>query len=349
MKSISTRLIAVMLLISLVGMGLIACTGAVLLRNSLIEESLERLSQSTAREGERINGWLEAQKAYIKSLAVETSMRDDYSDEALSPVLKRHLTENAQDFELYVGFPGGKAVFATDFVPDYAGGWSAPNRPWYKDAVADPSNTVITDIYTDSQTGELCMTVANAVVKNGSAIGVAAADILIGELKEIVNEANVGEGSYAFMTAADGGILIYLNDIYPADENDVFPKLQEIEGGSFAPLWESTSEDGSKVKFGSVLGFDMYYSVKTIPASGWRLYTAIPASVIEAPIYHLIMISAALLIAVMLISFFMIGLMVKRMITRPVSELTRAADALAEGSSDIHLTTRGDDEIGRLT
>jgi methyl-accepting chemotaxis protein len=349
MKSISTRLIVVMLLISLVGMGLIACTGAVLLRNSLIEESLERMAQNTAKEGERINGWLEAQKSYIKAFAVETAMRDDYSHDAILPVVQSHLAENQQDFDIYVGFPDGSAVFATEYIPDYASGWSSPNRPWYKDALDDRGNPVITDIYTDSQTGELCMTVSNAVVRNGSVAGVAAADVLIGELKDIVTAADVGEGSYAFMTDSDGGILIYMNDIYPPDENDAFPKLQEIEGGAYAPLWDATAEDGSKLKFASILGADMYYAVKTIAATGWRLYTAIPASTIEAPIYHLIMISAALLIAVLLISFIMIRLMVRRIIVKPVSELTRAADSLAEGSADITLTRRGDDEIGRLT
>jgi methyl-accepting chemotaxis protein len=340
-----------MLLISLVGMGLVACAGAILLRNSLIEESLEKMAQTTAKEAERINGWLEAQKSYVKSFAVETSMRDDYSAEALSPALKAHLAENPQDFDIYIGFPDGRGIFAGDFIPDYAGGWSAPNRPWYRDALNDAGNPVITDIYTDTETGELCMTVAGAVMKNGSPAGAVAADILIGELKDIVNEANVGEGSYAFMTAADGGILIYMEDIYPPDENDRFPKMQEIEGGKYASLWEKTAADGSKVKSESVLGIDMYFSQKTIPASGWRFYTVIPASVVEAPIYHLLMISAALLLAAALIAFFMIRLMVRRMIVKPVTELTLAADSLAAGNADIRLTKRGDgdDEISRLT
>jgi methyl-accepting chemotaxis protein len=340
---------AVMLLITLVGMGLVACAGAILLRNSLIDESLEKMAQTTAKEAERINGWLEAQRSYIKSFAVETSIRDDYSAEALSPALRAHQAENPQDFEIYMGFPDGHATFASDFIPDYAGGWSAPNRPWYRDALSGAGDPVITDIYTDAQTGELCMTVASAVMKNGSPAGAVAADVLIGELKDIVNEANVGEGSYAFMTAADGGILIYMEDIYPPDENDAFPKMQDIEGGKYAPLWENTAANGSKMKFESVLGIDMYFSQQTISASGWRFYTVIPASVVEAPIYHLLMISAALLLAAALIAFFMIRFMVRRMIVKPVSELTLAADSLAAGSADIRLTKRGDDEIGRLT
>ncbi|MDR1134799.1 MAG: methyl-accepting chemotaxis protein [Clostridiales Family XIII bacterium] len=348
MKSISTRLVAVMLLISLVGMGLIACAGAILLRNSLIEESLERVAQNTAKESERINGWLEAQKSYIQSFAVEASMRDDYSEDALFPVLKAHLAENPQDFDVYLGFPDGHAVFATEFAPNYAGGWSAPKRPWYIDALADTGKSVITDIYTDTQTGELCMTISKAVKKNGQVVGVAAADVLISELKDIVNATSVGDGSYAFMTAADGSILILLDD-YPPDENDVFPKLQEIDNGAFAPLWDGMAAEGSKMKFSSIFGEDMYYSANTISASGWKLFTAIPANVVEAPVYNLIMLSAALLLVMMLLSFLMIRIMVKRMIVRPVAALTKAADSLAEGSANIDLAERGDDEIGKLT
>jgi methyl-accepting chemotaxis protein len=349
MKSISTRLIAIMLLISFVGMGLVACTGTILLRNSLIAESLEKMTQNTAKEAGRINGWLEVQKSYIKAFATEASVRDDLSDEAISPIVAAHLAKNPQDHDIYVGFPDGHGTFASGFVPDYAGGWSAPQRPWYKGALNDLGNPVITDLYTDAQTGELCITISNAIVQNGSTMAVAAADILIEELTNIVTETTVGEDSYAFLTDAGGGILIYPGGSYEPDENDVFPKLQEIENGLFAPLWESTATDGSRVKFTSILGEDMYYAVKTIPASTWKLYTAIPAAVIEAPIYRLVLISAALLLAILLLSFFMIRTMVKRMIVRPVTELTRAADSLAEGSADIRLTQRGNDEIGKLT
>jgi methyl-accepting chemotaxis protein len=349
MKSISTKLMTSMLLISLVGMGLIACTGTVLLRSSLIGESLEKISQNTAKEAERISGWLEAQTAYMKAAAVEASMRGDRSDGALLPVLKAHLKKNPQNFDMYAGFPDGRAMFASDFVPDYAGGWSAAKRPWYTKAMENIGDVIITDLYTDTQTKQLCITVSSAIVENGSAVGVLGADILIGELTDIVNETNVGEGSYAFMTDAAGGVLIYPDNAYPPGENDAFQKLQEIEGGHFAPLWEGASEDGRELKLKDTEGADMYYSVRSIPASGWKLYTAMPASVVEAPIYHLMMISAALLIVVVLLSFFMIRLLVKRTIVRPVDELTRAANALAEGSASISLSKRGDDEIGRLT
>jgi methyl-accepting chemotaxis protein len=349
MKSISTKLMTIMLLISLVGMGLIACTGTLLFRHSLIAESLERMSQSTAKEAERIDGWLGAQTSYIKAFAVETAMRGDRSDEALAPVLAAHLEKNPQDYDIYVGFPDGHGIFATNFIPDYAGGWSAPARPWYKDALGSPGDPVITDLYTDAQTGQLCITVANAVVKNGTALGVAAADILIGELTDIVNATSVGEGSYAFMTDASGGVLIYPNNAYPPDGNDVFQKLQEIEGGHFAPLWAGAAGSGGELRFTDNAGVTMYYSVQNIAASGWKLYTAIPAGVVEAPIYRLALISAVMLLAVVLLSFLMIRILVRRTIVKPVAELTRAADSLAEGSANIRLTRRGDDEIGRLT
>jgi methyl-accepting chemotaxis protein len=338
-----------MLLISLVGMGMIACTGTVLLRSSLIGESLEKISQNTAKEAERISGWLEAQTAYMKAAAVEASMRGDHSDKILRPLFNAHLKKNPQNFEMYMGFPNGRAVFASDFVPDYAGGWSAAKRPWYTKALEDAGNPVITDPYTDVQTGQLCITVSNAIVEKNATVGVVAADILIGELTDIVNETDVGEGSYAFMTDAEGGILIYPDNAYPPGENDAFQKLQEVEGGHFAPLWEELSAGGGKVRFRDAAGIDMYYSAQNIAASGWKLCTAMPASVVEAPIYRLMLISAALLIVVVLLSFFMIRLLVRRTIVKPVDELTRAANALAAGSASIHLSMRGDDEIGKLT
>ncbi|MDR2295252.1 MAG: methyl-accepting chemotaxis protein [Clostridiales Family XIII bacterium] len=349
MKSIGTKLVALMLLISLVGTGLITCTGMILLRSSLIAESLERIAQNTAREAERINGWLETQKAYIEAFAVESSLRGEVSDEARVSVMQAHLEKNPQDFDIYVGFPDGHGLFASGFVPDYAGGWSAPARPWYKDALANLGKPVITDLYTDAQTGRLCITVSDAVVRNGTPLGVAAADILIEELTDIVNTTSVGEDSYAFMLGADESILIFPDNAYPPDENDVFQKLSEVEGGFFVPLLAATAQDGSHAKFKSPAGGDMYYSTKTVDASGWKLYTAIPVDVVEAPIYRLMWIGSSMLLVVMLLSFLLIRFLIRRAVVRPVAALTQAADALSEGSAVINLTRHGDDEIGRLT
>jgi methyl-accepting chemotaxis protein len=341
--------VAIVLSIALVGMGLIACIGTILLKHSLIEESLERVAQNTAKEAERINGWLEAQKSYIKALAVEYSMRDNSSEETLFSIVQTHLTRNPQNSDVYVGFPNGRGVFATNTQPDYAGGWSVTARPWYKASLEQPEETVITDLYTDTHTGDLCMTVSRAIVQDGLPEGVVAADILIEELTNIVNETNVGEDSYAFLTDKDGKILIYPGNAYPPDKDGVFQKLQETENGFFAALWDATVHDESRVKFKDLAGDDMYYSTSTVDSSDWKLYTAIPVGVVEAPIYRLMLISAALLLAVMLITFILIRTLVKKMIARPITALTQAADSLAEGSANISLTRHGNDEIGRLT
>jgi methyl-accepting chemotaxis protein len=315
-----------------------------------MEESLERIAQKTAGEAERIDGWIDAQKSYVKAFAVEAAVRDDRSDESLLRALKAHLAKNPQNFDVYMGFSDGRGLFASGFAPDYAAGWSVTDRPWYKDALGSPENPIVTNLYSDANTAQLCMTVSSAIVRNGAAIGAAAADITIDDLTRIVEETNVGKDSYAFMTDKAGSILLFPNQAYPPDKNDVFPKLQEIEGGRFAPLWEGAAEDGSNMKFEDVSGSDeMYYSVKSISASGWKLYTAIPAGVVEAPIYRLMLISAALLLAVVLLSFISIRTLVRKIIALPIAELTSAADTLAEGNADIVLTKRGNDEIGSLT
>ena len=87
MKSVSTRLLAVMLAITVVGMGLIAVIGTAMAAKAILELSRGRLDEATGRNAEGINGWMKEQIHYVDAVAADFESADDISPEALLPAL----------------------------------------------------------------------------------------------------------------------------------------------------------------------------------------------------------------------------------------------------------------------
>lgn len=347
-QSVSARLILIVLSICITGMVLITIGGTVVFRNSLLQESLGKVEQSTSKEAERIDGWLENQKAYVSAIAAEFSYIDDFSKTNMLPRLNTHVDYNSHYFDVYMGYPDGEVTFASGHEPDYAGGWASYKRPWYVGAMEDTGEPYITAPYTDVQTGSLCITASKAVIRDGVVVGVAAADILIDQLDTIVQETNVGTGSYAFLTSSAGEILIHPNEALGPDKDDNFQNLTEIDGGIYNRMWQETRQNSTAYSMKEHGGVSYYYSATLIPTSDWYLFTAVPVKFIHGPLYKLILISAAILILVALIAFFFVSIVSKKQILEPVLMLTQAAKTLSQGSTDINISHPYEDEIGQL-
>ena len=350
MKSVSSRLLIIMLAITIVGMGLIAVIGNVLASTALIEQSLGRISEATAFNSESINSWLVKQIGYVDAIAADFSSRDDVSPEELVPVLSEYTEADEICFSVYAGFPDDSAVFNDEWVPDE--GWKATQRDWYKAAIATPGKANLTDLYVDAQTGSFCLTFVKTFTHKGAVSGVVAIDVLTDELGKMVNSIEVGDNSYAFMTASDGSIMAHPNKNYEPvmdyDEETVFQNIAGIEGGHYAALRNSDILGGESAKLKSADGVMRYYTAHIIPLSGWVLYTAIPVSVVNAPMYHQIWVAAIVFVIVLVAAVILIYYSLRRLIMKPVKDVTEAANLLASGETGIHLDGNYVGEIALL-
>jgi methyl-accepting chemotaxis protein len=329
-------------------MGAIAAVSSLLASNALLEQSLERIQKTTAGESARIDGWIEGQKRYISAISADFAYLPGTSSEQISAALAAHFRENEQFSEVYIGYPDGTGDFSSGWTPDYEGGWASYKRSWYIGAAQNIGEPFVTTPYTDAITGNLCVAVSQAVVGDSGLVGVVSADIFIDVLQEIVTSTTIGQDSYAFLTDASGSILIHPNAAYSPDENDNFQNIAQIENGVYANLWQKTTRDGAPVQVRSADGTSRYYTARTIPAVGWKLYTAIPSGVVRAPIRRQITTAALMFVLVLAGAAALIYLTVKRIIVTPIHEVTEAARLLAQGDTDITLSNGHTGEIGHL-
>jgi len=350
MKSISTRLLAIMLAITAVGMLLISIIGGVMNSNTIHEQSLGRASALTSLGSEKINTWLTEQKNYINAIAIDFSNIRMNGDEVFNTLIS-HQNNKPDIYCVYTGYADGTGIFGDEWDMDantdwaatastkYDTGWviqdetwKANERDWYKAAAASPGEAVITDLYRDATTGEFVITIANTISRGGNIVGVVAADVFITTIGGILADCSIGEGSRAFLTDAKGGMIVPNEEKYaPYTENDEdkFYNIYEIENKAYANL---RNTGGGVVSAKGDDGITRYYAGSET-SNGWKVYTSIPVKTVNAPIYGMITMSVILFVGVMLIASVSIYFTIRGMIVRPIKDITEAANALAHGKN----------------
>lgn len=145
--------------------------------NSLKNYQADSMVQGTT-------GWFNEQIGRVNLIAQTLAYEDyigkryDESEAFLADCIK----ENEAAYAYYFGLEDDRCIFSDGWkVPaDY----KATERDWYPDAFANPDKATVSAAYVDAETGRVVVTIAKAIVKDGKAAGVFAADFLRMTLSE---------------------------------------------------------------------------------------------------------------------------------------------------------------------
>ena len=357
MKSVGIKLTLIMLCTFVIGILItvgvsLSITGSVIMR-----ESLTKVDYNTEREAFRLDSWLGLQDANMNTLAVIVARAGTLDKEELRPLLKAVIDDNGLYSDVYMGFPDNTAVMGSGFaIEELYDTWKATERSWYKLALTDTSRAHITAPYVDTITGELCVTVAHAVMSKGAVIGVVGADILITEIKNMIMNINLDHTGYAMLLDKNGDILVHPADYAPAADG-TFVNISTADNGSLSGLWSQISAaDG--VYTGASSGVKQYFTSTTVPSSGWHLVTVEPVSVVTKPITNVILIVIPIVIIIMALAALFIFTTIKKAVSTPLSSiatLMRKASTTGDLSLDpediknISLLSQREDELGELS
>lgn len=316
-KSISFKLALIMLCVILIGVIIIVGGNIAITGNILIQESLDKIYSETVSEVRKMDGWLTKNTVYLSAIACDLGKGQNISDAELVKLFNSHLENMPEYFDLYLGRPDGTAVFASEWEPD--DGWIPYERDWYKGAAANQKETYITSPYVDAMTNELCISIAGAVVFDGKLAGVVSNDMYVTVLSDIVSSASIGEGSYAFLTDAEGGILIHPNIKYGPIDDETFQNLADIENGTYFNLWKQVKDSDEIIKYRDSSGKMKYYTASTLESTGWKLITVLPAGVVTKPITTLIFIVIPVTFVILAVAAALILREINVVVTKPLN------------------------------
>ena len=343
--SITAKVTALCLSITIVSVLVISLVLISILRNTWVEKEVARSRENLAVLGgeihDRFHDWdqLVSYTAAAASFFITPNSVDTASIERLlihfnsfvPDVFKMYATST-----VYWGGPGGWAVFSDNAVRDRD--WDNTRRPWFLAAMADRGNAVYTDPYVDYFTNLLCIT-ASKVIRDdaGRELGVVAADVRIDFLADLVKSGlHMNEQSIYLLTST--GVFV----THP-DPGAVLTRNFFTDYG-FAEYRNAilTNEDFF------VMTSDMLVFSENVHGTDLVLVSLIPAGAefagLNAMLRRLALLVTGLLAAATIIAV----AFNYRTLTIPIRKIKDAAYSLSQMEFSIDIEANRRDEIGDM-
>ena len=318
-------------------------------KNVMEEQAKEHLSSVVALKSQEVSGWYNELEQDIVLLALSPDLAENYarlleqsqeqmrqsqSYQKLGDFLQRQLA-NEEDFsEFFIMDTEGRIVISTD--GEQEGKYKA-NRPYF---VNGRESTFVQNVYHSLTLGEPALTISTPVKDEKSAvIGVLAGRAELGQLSEIMGEySGLGE----------------TGDTYLVNRYNFF--VTEPRFGDGYALRKGIHTEGVKECLAGRSGtklYEGYHGASVLGAYEWLperelgLIAEKHQSEAFAPIDRLRGIVRLIIGAIMAVCVGL-GILLGRIIVRPIGQLVRGVTAVAAGNLDYRVRMESETELSWL-
>ena len=215
------------------------------------------------------------------------------------------------------------------------------SRPWYEQAIAE-DDVYFTEPYMDEVFGEIILSVMTPIKENGTVVGIAAIDIFLDDLPNLMQAFNIGETGYSFLITDDGTILYHPNEAYILEE-----QIQSLEG-DIAEIGNQMLAGESGLKLAQIDNQSEYIGYSPVPTTGWAIGSALPEDEALEGMGNFTLMMVLFFAFACLILLVVVVLLLTRML-RDIPRITEVMNELGLGNLNvINIKTKSKDEIGQL-
>ncbi|MEN8701670.1 methyl-accepting chemotaxis protein [Bacillus infantis] len=325
--TIKRKLILAFVLVLIIPSVLIGGFSYLSAKRELETTILSAADESIAAINKNINSIFTPKENDLEYFSTQIT-REDFGDkEAMQTKFDQYTELHKEASAIYVGTDTGETTISPKI--DLPADFNPRERPWYQDAMKKKGEIIITEPYTDVNTGGTTISLAKTN-KDGS--GVIGIDIDLGMLAETAG-GKIGAEGYVLLLDASGKYLVHPNKDAGTQATESWKdKIYEMDKGQFSYLLE---------------GQDKKMTFLTNELTGWKIVGTMYKSEINVAAQPILISLAAVLGASILI-FGIIIIMITRSITRPLSLLAAKAQTIAEGDLTSRISLHSRDEIGQL-
>ncbi len=303
---------------------------------ALLEKSEDMLQVSMDSTVQETQSWIN------RTLTMLELQRDTIEYENMDlPELASYVKHTAGQSDSY---PAGLYVALTDGSLYHASFVAGPDynplvKGWYLDGLASKDFT-LGDVYLDEDSQSYVVG-ASGVLRgsNGEVRGVAAADVYLDAISQIVSSVQLEDTGGIFLMDAQTNIIIGHQDSTLAGS-----KLSEAGGGMYAYANEQIASGAT----GLSVYEDTYILINQVPGTNWMAVAYVSRSEVLEELKNLTVTLLAVELLSIVVLILLVVFQVRRIIGRPVRELSRAATRIAEGELDQSIHYRSKDELGLL-
>lgn len=219
------------------------------------------------------------------------------------------------------------------------GEWDITGRSWY-DQVMDAKTTIVTEPYENSSTGEMVASIISPVFgKSGDIIGVAALDLSLNAVTEMMKAQKLGDTGFLLLMTQAGTIM------FADDESLLQTSVLDSQ------IADNVKQGFSEEKYGTYTykfqGHKNYGYMAQAGESQWVVLSGMPSLEYNMDLYKVIF-STILLFAIVIAVLCVLITKIAMSIVRPIHQLHKVADRIAQGDLEVDLHVDSDDEIGEV-
>ncbi|MDD4781368.1 MAG: methyl-accepting chemotaxis protein [Tissierellia bacterium] len=197
----------------------------------------------------------------------------------------------------------------------------------------------ISDPYVDYTTNSMAIAITAPVYSKGKIVGLTGIDISIDALANVVKKYELGEtGFFTLLTQTD---IVTSH----RDEDNLLKNVREI--GLSDNMLESIANKSEEIIDYTYGDEEFLGDVMEIGDTGWKIVSGLPKAEFTADTNALIRIIIIIYVIIIIILSAIIYIVIG-IFTKPIVEVTKITNKLADGELDVSIDVKSNDEIGEL-
>lgn len=333
---ITGKLVSAIVISIIIGVGILLGVVYFQMSKTLLDRSEELIQATTDKTIQETRAWMN------RTLTMLETQRDiiQYEDmdvPAMQDYIKHTVNQNeAYPAGLYIALTDG-SLYHASFVPGPE--FDATSKSWYQNGLRS-QDFILGDVYFDEDSQSYVVGASGVLVdRSGKTRGVAAADVYLDSISKIVSGIQIEDTGGIFLVDTRTDTIIGHRDSAITGQ-----PLSKLSDGIYAYVADQIR--GGKT--GLTVYKDTYVQVAKVPGSDWTAVAYVSQAEVLQELNHLTV--SMLLVAVMavLLLILLVVIQVRRIIGRPVRELSLVASRIAEGELDQAIHYQSKDELGVL-
>ncbi len=340
--SIRWRIIAIVLVIIILGLGSLATISSLTIfsktEESVVDQSEVLVTQLSSSITTFLDGYEQSMKKMAASPEVleyfkNSTTYNDVADKKFRSELATYLSVNNSASSIYFT-TGDKIITEPHF--DGIFDLDVHSRSWFNDAIANPDSFIWSAPYVDSSTGQYAIAGSLAVKDGNEVIGVLGVDILLASLTERISSIDLGYKGYPVILDATGTAIVHPTK---------FGEDLSAENYVSTILADSTETNNIRTtveKEKSVLVYNK------IPEIGWTVAAVYNINNLQDSAKSIQNIIILFTVIILIITFAVLYTFITRTL-KPISTLGTLMDQVSNGDLTVQIDVKSQDEIGRLS
>ncbi len=305
--------------------------------NTLLEKSENMLKETTDKALQETSAWMNKTLTMLE-MQRDTIEYEDMDIPEMTEYIKHTVDQNdAYPAGLYVALTDGSLYHAT-FVP--GPDFNALEKSWYQNGIQS-QDFILGDVYFDEDSQSYVVG-ASGILKGaqGETRGVAAADVYLDSISDIVADIHLEKTGGIFLVDTRTDTIIG----HP-DKEMTGKVLSDFKGDMYAYAAGQIQKGALGL---SLYEDSTYIQVAQVPNSDWIAVSYVSKSEVLKDLLTLTGMMATVSVISVIIAVILIIILVRRIIGKPVAELSSIAAKIAEGKLDQTISHHSNDELGEL-